>query len=85
MLNGTLSALIATFQCVNTSIYPDTATICLLFSKEFAPSARSFINTFNSVYFKKKLFFFIPKSLSIGWMPQNSLAMSETLPMKLPS
>ncbi|KAK0068938.1 hypothetical protein Bpfe_001901, partial [Biomphalaria pfeifferi] len=77
------SALIATFQCVTSSIYPDTATICS-FSKEFAPSGRSFINTFNNVYFKKKLFFLIPKSLSIGWMPQNSLAMSETLPMKLP-
>ncbi|KAK0061453.1 platelet endothelial aggregation receptor 1-like isoform X2 [Biomphalaria pfeifferi] len=61
----------------------DTATICSLFSKEFAPSARSCINTFNNVYFKKNLFFLIPKSLSIGWIPHNSLAISETLPMKL--
>ncbi|KAK0062365.1 hypothetical protein Bpfe_008036, partial [Biomphalaria pfeifferi] len=84
MLNGTQSALIATIQCVDSSIYPDTATICSLFSKEFAPSARSCLNIFNNVYFKKKLFFLIPKSLSIGWIPQNSLAMSETLHLKLP-
>ncbi|KAK0047363.1 hypothetical protein Bpfe_023215 [Biomphalaria pfeifferi] len=84
MLNGTQSALIATIQCVDSSIYPDTATICSLFSKEFAPRVRSCINTFNNVYFKKKLFFLIPKSLSIGWKPQNSFAMPETVPMKLP-